>query len=421
MKKLYFSLILGSFLGLAIFSPFLSASAVISSAVDIQRYGARNISKSESVYSQNVTAIEGDELEFSVNIKNTSSNQANRTVLYVYLPVGFPLDSNSISVNGVRTGGNISNGLFLGNIEPNFQKDIVFRTRVNSQFNGYAGIQTQVVGENFSSDNKYVSVTKNGSDNNATVSQTISATGPTYTTTTNTATPSNLLGVSVLGKNLTKQDVNWQKTVKAEPGDLIQFSIMLTANTGITIKNVYVKDTLDNFLDFVSGSVKLNDAPASDNLISGQLLAGDITASAVKFVKFQSHVRSASQFGKETIVLSNTVQAWAENNTLITDTSSVSVAVKQAEEKKPTTAVSTVKKTTGSIVTAATVTPKTQLVVPKEKPKATHANSFLIGTIGFDSFCLLIILILLALVVFLLIALRREKKKNKESASNQHN
>src|SRR3989338_10750833 len=144
MKKLYFSLILVFFLGLAIFSPFLSASAVISSTVDIQRYGSRNISRSESVYSQNVTILEGEELEFSVNVRNTSSNQANGAVLYVYLPVGFPLDSNSIYIDGTRTGGNISNGLYLGNINTNLQKDIIFKTKVNSYFNGYAAIQALI-------------------------------------------------------------------------------------------------------------------------------------------------------------------------------------------------------------------------------------------------------------------------------------
>ena len=413
MKKLYFSLILGTFLGLAVFSPLLSASAVISSAVDIQRYGARNLTRGDSVYSQNVTALEGDELEFSVNIRNISSNQANGVVLYVYMPIGFPLDSNSIFINGTRTGGNISNGLFLGNIDSNLQKDVIFRTKVNGYFSGYAGIQALVAGENFNSATKYVSVTKNGSATNNTINNYT----PTYTPAPTPTTQSNLLGVSLLGKNLTKQDTAWQKNIKAEPGDLIQFSIMLTANTSTMVRNIYLKDTLDSFLDFVSGSVKINDSAVSDNLISGQLFAGDMTASAVKFIKFQAHVRNAPQFGKDPIVLSNMAQVWAENFPLVSDSTSISVAVKQAEQPKPATVKPSPVARKNTSANVAVV--KTPLIAPKETPKETDKSNFLTGAIGFDSFCLLIILILVALVIFLLISLDREKKKNKELMANQ--
>ena len=156
MKKLYFVLLLVSFLSVTIIP---SVSAEISANVSIQRYGVRNLTKSESVYSQNIKAVDGDELEFSVNINNPSSNQARGTVLYVYLPIGFPLDSDSVYVDGVRTGGNISDGLYVGNINSNSQKDILFRTKVNSYYNGYAYIQALVVGENFNSATKYVSIT----------------------------------------------------------------------------------------------------------------------------------------------------------------------------------------------------------------------------------------------------------------------
>lgn len=410
MKKLYLGLILASFLGLAVIPSISPASAVVSASVDIQRYGARNLTRGESVYSQNATALEGDELEFSVNVRNVSSNQANGAVLYVYLPIGFPLDSNSVFINGTRTGGNISNGLFLGNIDSNLQKDVVFRTKVNGYFSGYAAIQGLVTGDNFNSSTKYVSVTKNGShpDN------TINNYSPTYTPAPTPAPipQSNLLGISLMGKNLTKPDTGWQKNIKAEPGDLIQFSIMLTANSSTAVRNIYLKDTLDSFLDFVSGSVKINDSVASDSLISGQLLAGDLTVSAVKFIKFQAQVRNAPQFGKDPIVLSNMVQVWAENFPLISDSASLSVAVKQ-----PAATLAPVAKTT--ISKNAAIAAKTPLVIPKEDPKKTGQSNFLTGVIGFGSLWLLIILILIALIIFLTISLDREKKKNKELMANQ--
>ncbi|TSC73771.1 MAG: hypothetical protein G01um101444_463 [Parcubacteria group bacterium Gr01-1014_44] len=407
MKKLSFVLLLASFMALAAIPP---VSAEISANVDLQRYGVRNLSKNESTYSQNIIALEGHELEFSLNLKNTSGHQASGAVLYVYLPIGFPLDSNSIYIDGTRTGGNISNGLFLGNIDANSQKDIVFKTKINVYFNGYAAIQALVIGNNFSTASQYVSVTKNGSANNTIVYGFTPS--PTPWPTPTPTNQSHILGISVLGKNLTKQNTNWQKTIKAEPGDLLQFSIMLTANTGLTVRNVYLKDTLDSFLDFVSGSVKINDTPASDALISGQLFSGDLTASSVKFVKFQAQVRNAPQFGKEAIILSNIAQVWAENNSLISDSSSVSVAVKQTEEKKPVAVVATVKKNTSSGLPI--VATKSKLIAPKETAKTASKNSFLGGTIAFGSFWLLIILILIALVIFLAISLDREKKKNRE-------
>ncbi len=414
MQKLYFSLVLGSFLALAI---AFSASAEISANVDIQRYGVRNLSNSESVFSQNTKAAEGQDLEFSISLRNISANQANGAVLYVYLPVGFPLDTNSIYIDGTRTGGNISNGLFLGNINSNSQKEIIFKTRVNSYFNGYAAIQALVAGDNFNSSSKYVAVTKNSSGSDATVNSfsPIYTPTPTPTLTPNpTPTPvNNVLGVSVLEKNLTKQETTWQKAIKAEPGDLIQFSIMLSANTRVTARNVYVKDTLDNFLDFVPGSVTINNALASDVLLNGPLPVGDVAVQENKFVKFQARVRQAEQFGQEQIILSNTVNAWAENNSMVVDSSSVSVSTKQTGEKKPAAVVATVsKKNTGTGNVAMLVKPK--LEAPKETAKTASTKNFLFGTIAFGSFGLLLILILLALVILLFTFLVQEKKKNKD-------
>lgn len=421
IKKYCFSLILASFLMLI---SVLPASAEVSANLGIQRYGARNLSKNESVYSQDIKATEGDNLEFSVNVKNFSSNQANEVVLYVYLPVSFPLDSNSIYIDGIRTGGNISNGLFLGNINANSQKEIIFKIKVNGYLNGYTAIQALTAGDNFNTDSQYVSITKNGSVNEAAVTSFSPAPTPVVTpvpTSTISAGQNQILGVNVLGKNLTKQDTNWQKTIKAEPGDLLQFSVMLTADRGVVVKNVYLKDTLDSFLDFVSGSVTVNNSAASNALINSQLFAGEVTVQEAKFIKFQTRVQNASQFGKDPIVLSNTVQSWAENNPLISDASSVSVTVKQTGEKKSTitSAVISTKKInsgTGNNV-ALTSTNPTEPAASKEIAKTAQKKNFLSGTIAFGSFGLLLILILLALVILLATFLAQEKKKNKEKTA----
>lgn len=402
MKKLTTGLILSAFLGLGLAS---SASAEISANVDMQRYGVKNLSKNETVYSQDAKAVTGDELEFSINIKNTSDNQANGVVLYVYLPIGFPLDTNSVYIDGTRTGGNVSNGLFLGNLNANSQKDVVFKTKVNDYFGGYAAIQALVAGDNFTSDSLYVAVTKNGSASTSNISDSSTSNGNSNSTNgnigTGTANQNNNLRVSLLGKNLTKKETTWQKNIKAEPGDEIEFSIMLTPTSSLWLRNVQVKNTLDSFLVLTS-----------DNLISDRLYLGGLSPQDTKFVKFQARVQKANQFGKDVIVLSDSVQAWADNNIKITDSASVSVATKQSAAAS--TVVSSNKNNGGAKVIASAVNSnkKTQLTVPEKKTE--KKSNFLFGAIAFGSFGLLLILILLALVILLLTFLAQEKKKNKQ-------
>src|SRR3989344_3603250 len=412
MKKLHLALLFSAFLGLSLAS---TASAEISANVSIQRYGVRNLTKSESVYSQNIKAVDGDELEFSINVKNISSNQANVGVLYVYLPTGFPLDSNSIYIDGIRTGGNVSNGLFLGNIKDGAQKDIVFKTKVNASLNGYAAIQALVAGENFNTDSQYVSITKNGSETDTIVNGFTPT--PTPTPTSTVTNQNNNLSVSLKGKNLTKEAATWQKAIKAEPGNLLEFSVMLYTNTNLVARNVQTKVGLDSFLDFVPGSVTVNGSPVSDNLTLDSVLVGNISIQETKFIKFQVRVRNAPQFGKEPIVLSSAVQVWADNNVRITDYSSISVAVKQVTAKTATGPVTVSNKNNGSKVAAVTNNQKFELTVPKETIKTTEKKSSLFGTIGFGSFWLLIVLILIALIIFLIIALAQEKKKCKDKTA----
>ena len=418
MKKIYFSLVLSVFLGLALTS---SVSAEISTNVDIQRYGVRNLSKSESAYSQNVRAVDGDELEFSVNVKNTSAVQARGAVLYVYLPTGFPLDSNSIYIDGTRTGGNVSNGLFLGNINGSAQKDVVFKTKVNALFNGYAAIQALVAGENFNTDSQYISISKGGSETSTTVTGFTPTPTPIPTSTSTNNNQSNNLAVSLMSKNLTKEDATWQKAIKAAPGNLLELSVMLYTNTSLVSRNVQVKAGLDNFLDFVPGSVTVNGSPVSDNIILDPVLVGNISIHETKLVKFQVRVKNASQFGKDPIVLSNTVQVWADNNVRITDYSSISVSIKQEAAKVTVGSVSVSNKNNVSKTIAAANAPadeqKFELTVPKETIKTAEKKSFLFGAIGFGSFGLLIILILIAWIIFLIIALAQEKKKCKSKAA----
>lgn len=410
MKKLYFSLIFSAFLGLTLASP---ASAEISANVTIQRYGARNLTKNESVYSQNVKAVDGDELEFSVNIKNISSSQANGTILYVYLPTGFPLDSNSIYIDGSRTGGNVSNGLFLGNINTGGQKDIVFKTRVSASFNGYAAIQALTAGENFNTDSQYVSVSKSGAEIGTTVNG-FTPTPTPATTLTNTNQNNNLV-ISLMGKNLTKEDMTWQKAVKAQPGNLLEFSVMLYTNSNLVARNTQVQSKLDDFLDFVPGSITVNGSPVSGNLTVDPVAIGNISVHETKFVKFQVRVRQASQFGKESIVLSNTVQTWAENNIRIIDYASVGVSAKQ-EVVKTVVSPTTANKNSRNKVVVTANNQKSELTVPaKETEKTTEKKNYLLGTIAFGSFWLLLILILIALVILLLTFLIKEKKKNKQN------
>lgn len=277
-------------------------------SLDLKTFNVRNVSRGQSSFGQSVSAERGDELEFFINVSNFSSALARDVWLDVNLPSYLTFTSGSLIVKNSRLSNSRFNGVFLGNLYSGDQQDIFFRARSASYQNGTNQIYANLSGSNFNSASRNVTVFLDSNSNSA----------PGY---------SSFVSISKLGKNISKGDANWLKTVQAEPGDTIQFSIMLTSNGGATARNVYVRDFLDNLLQFVPGTVTNNGASSSDSLVNGGsgLYAGDIFSGDVRFIKFQARVALAGSFSKTNTIVANRAEVKGDNISTQNDDSSVNV------------------------------------------------------------------------------------------------
>ncbi|MBI2677062.1 MAG: DUF11 domain-containing protein [Candidatus Yanofskybacteria bacterium] len=280
------------------------------SSLDLRTFNVRNISRGQSSFGQSVSVERGDELEFFINVSNFSSALARDAWLEVNLPSYLTFTPNSLIVRGNRLSNSSFGGVFLGNFYSGDQQDIFFRARSTGYQNGTNQIYANLSGSNFGSNTRSVTAYLDGGF-------------------TPTPTPgySSFVSISKLGKNISKGDTNWLKTVQAEPGDIVQFSIMLTSNGGVTARNIYTRDFLDGLLEFIPGSVAINSISSSDSLInSGNgLYVGDIYPGDVKFVKFQARVAPAGNFPRTNTIISNRAEVRGSNISMQSDNSSVNV------------------------------------------------------------------------------------------------
>ncbi|MBI2058030.1 MAG: hypothetical protein HYT63_03585 [Candidatus Yanofskybacteria bacterium] len=278
-------------------------------SLDLRTFNVRNISRGQSSFSQSVSVERGDELEFFINVSNFSSTFARDAWLEVNLPSYLTFTPDSLILRGGRLLNYDFDGVFLGNLSPGDQQEVFFRAKSVGYQNGTNQIYANLSGSNFSSTSRNVTVYQNG--------------GFTPTPTPNN---SSFVSISKLGKNISRGDTNWLKTVQSEPGDIVQFSIMLTSNGGVTARNIYVRDFLDGLLEFVPGSVVINSVSSSDSLVNGNgLYVGDIYPGDIKFVKFQARIASASRFPRANTIISNRAEVRGSNISTQSDDSSVNV------------------------------------------------------------------------------------------------
>ena len=112
-----------------------------SSGVSITNLG-RNITRNSN-WSNSFQAYYGDEAEFSVEIKNNTSNSMTNVTVKETLPSNLSLIVNSTNVDGMNWGGDITGaGLNLGTLVPGQSKTIKFRTTVTERTSGSGGSVT---------------------------------------------------------------------------------------------------------------------------------------------------------------------------------------------------------------------------------------------------------------------------------------
>jgi len=137
--------------------------------------------------------------------------------------------------------------------------------------------------------------------------------------------PSLIPGLSILktGRNLSRQESTFSKSISASPGEEIEFKIVVTSTGSDTARNVILKDILDKKLIYLD-ELKIDAEPASQNILNGISL-GDIEAGKTKTVTFKAKTALAEEFSYGTTVLTNIAEVKADQVPTLQDSASVIV------------------------------------------------------------------------------------------------
>jgi len=317
-KKNAFRGLLALALVLAVILPFtISRADYPYASLNIQSFGARNISRGEYAFNSQTSANAGEQLEFSLSVTNYSGATIRNATVQVNLPSGLSVSSNYVTVDGYNNNSNLVNRIYLGDIYSGSSKQVVFRASVNSNaYNNSYTVYAYANGDNTSSVSSSVTVNSN-SNNNCYENYGYSYNYNCYN--------NNNLRLIVLGRNISRGG-DLVKNFSAQPGDTVEFSLRVSVDNGNTARNVYLSDSLDSYLEFISGTVRSDGGYTSDNLInSNGLLIGDLYSGSYRNITFQARVAPNYRFAQREIIVSNTAQARADNTTLVSDSSSITV------------------------------------------------------------------------------------------------
>lgn len=126
-----------------------------------------------------------------------------------------------------------------------------------------------------------------------------------------TSADNNYISVYKTARNITAGENNWEKTINANPGDKIAFSIRVDANGSYNVYNINVSDNLPGQLSYASGSTRIDGNFASDGIISGGINIGTIYNNQSKIITFEAYASSSAQYYGDTLI--NNAYAKADN------------------------------------------------------------------------------------------------------------
>jgi len=262
----------------------------------------KNLTKGTS-WQQNVSASPSDMLSFRIRISSSGSQSLSGVRLEDILPSKLNYEDN-LTIDGYTSTGSISN-LYLGSISSYQTKEIVFDARVASSGSFGSGT-TNIV--------NYARVTASNADERSD-SAMVTVTRGSFSETD--------IEVQKTGRNLTDGEQTWKDSVIAEPGDVIEFRIVVS-NDGDTIaEDVFLSDILPANISYL-GSLTLSGSSISGNIVSG-IQIGDISSGKKKTVIFRAIVASKEYFNFGSNIRTNFATASGANFGSISDTATVDV------------------------------------------------------------------------------------------------
>ena len=273
-----------------------SASVVVNKVI-IQDNGTigitkavRNVSQNQAVFSNSAPANPGEVVEFQMQVSASNNGPVSNVVLTDSLPLRLNFVPNSVTVDGVPNGSNLSS-ITLGNFTAGQTRTVVLRATVAAASLFNTGTSTLI---------NAASVTSNSNGANASASVTVTINQTSIN-----------LAIVKLARNISQGQTNFVKSVNAAPGDQIQFQLQVTATGNTPAQNVTVTDTLPANMTLTSGTL-------SNNL-------GTINSGSTQTVTLNATLAGDSNFSCGSSTLINTAQAASSNTSSASDTANVIV------------------------------------------------------------------------------------------------
>jgi len=279
----------------------------------------RNVSNNSS-FATTIDADPNDEIEFSLELKSTGTNQAVNTKIWEALSVYLDYTEGSTTVNGsALSDGIIGSGVSLGNLLSGTTETIKFRAKVLNTASSYVG---QSVLRNFG----YANAQSCGLSSSPT---SISVAGRTTDLSTPTliSATTGITGFQVLARNLSRKSVylgDWADVVYAQPGDEIEFLIRIKSATN-KIVTARVADNLPPKMFYESDSTTVDGNYQSDGITTKNIYLNEIYPNLYREIKFRVRLASADDFNFYPISLVNQGVYWNEQGKDFTDSAKIIV------------------------------------------------------------------------------------------------
>jgi uncharacterized repeat protein (TIGR01451 family) len=240
-----------------------------------------------SGYDDSVNAKPEEEVGFLIRVRSTGNTSAYSVRVKDDLPTGLTYISGSTTVDGSYASDGIIGGwIYIGSISSGNSKEIKFRVKVNPYVYGSSGISTV-----------------SASNQNIQISSSVS--------------------VNQMGRNITQNQNVWSYSFPAYYGDTIEFSAQLTNNSGSTLNNVTLKETLPSNLSFIANSIIVDGSSWNGDIATGINL-GAMANGQIRTVKFRATFLGGSPNISDR--LNNIAYASADNVSQVSDQATVIIS-----------------------------------------------------------------------------------------------
>ncbi len=118
--------------------------------------------------------------------------------------------------------------------------------------------------------------------------------------------------VSVLAKNLSRQDTIWKKSISASSSEEIMFKIEIVSNHNLVLENMMVKNNLASKMVY-QGNLKIDNISDNRDITNQAINIGNLRPGQTKIITFQSKILSAGNFASGITELLNTALVYNAN------------------------------------------------------------------------------------------------------------